>query len=62
MPSQKRSLQYKLKVEERTHVITPISWDISAKGRMVRNYEMPHSRAEEATPTVPESEKKALAK
>lgn len=62
MESQKRSLHYTLKVKERTHAITPDMFDRSARGRKVVNDQIPYPLTEEeATPTVPESERKPLA-
>ncbi len=62
MESQKRSLHYTLKVEERTHAITPDKFDLSTRGRKVGNDQMPYPLIEEeATPTVPESQRKPLA-
>jgi hypothetical protein len=62
MTSQKHSVQYILKVEERTYAITPDKFDRSTRDRKVGNDQMPYPLTEEeATPTVPESERKPLA-
>jgi hypothetical protein len=56
--SKKLVLQHALKLEERTHSITPDKMDRTARGRNVGIDEMPYPLTEEeATPTIPESEK-----
>ncbi|MHB8567741.1 MAG: hypothetical protein ACYC7D_14585 [Nitrososphaerales archaeon] len=59
MTSREPSLQNNLKFEERTNAITPDKLDRSARGRKVAKDEKPYPLTEEeATPSVPESEKK----
>ena len=51
-----------LKIEERTHALTPDKMDRTARGRSLESTEMPYPLAEEeATPTIPESEKNLFA-
>jgi hypothetical protein len=51
-----------LKIEEKTHALTPDKMDRTARGRNLENIEMPYPLAEEeATPTIPESEKNLIA-
>jgi len=56
--SRNRTLQQLLKVEEKTCAITPDKMDRAARGRIFGVVEIPYPLSEEeATPTVPESEK-----
>jgi len=56
--SQKLAPKHSLKVEERTHSMTPDKMDRTARGRSLEKGEMPYPLSEEeATPTTPESEK-----
>jgi hypothetical protein len=63
MVSRKLSLRFILKDEESTHAITPDKMDRTCRIPLViggegRKYQMPYPLTEEeATPTVPDSEK-----
>jgi hypothetical protein len=54
--------RHTIKLEERTHALTPDKMNRTARGRNLDNIEMPYPLSEEeATPTTPESEKNLLA-
>jgi len=54
--------RHTIKLEERTHALTPDKMNRTARGRNLDNVEMPYPLSEEeATPTTPESEKNLLA-
>ena len=56
----KTRIQDNLKFEERTNAITPDKLDRSMRGKIIGSNDVPYPLTEEeATPSVPESEKTA---
>jgi hypothetical protein len=58
----RKVLLHKLHVGEKTNAMTPDKMDRTSRGRNVGNIEMPYPLTEEeATPTIPESERNQTA-